>query len=80
MKEGKIIGLLEESLFLAEKILNNGGCFVGKIFQGGSSDEIVKTLRKSFKTVKYFKPKSSRQDSAETYLVAMDFANKEEKI
>jgi len=76
----RIIGLLEESLFLAEKILNNGGCFVGKIFQGGSSDEIVKTLRKSFKTVKYFKPKSSRQDSAETYLVAMDFANKEEKI
>lgn len=69
----RIIGLLEDSLYLSEKILNKGGCFVGKIFQGGSSDEIVKSLRKSFKTVKYFKPNSSRKDSAETYLVALDF-------
>ncbi|MBL6664769.1 MAG: RlmE family RNA methyltransferase [Rickettsiales bacterium] len=69
----RIIDLLEESLCLSEKILNKGGYFVGKIFQGGSSDEIVKSLRKNFKTVKYFKPKSSRKDSAETYLVALDF-------
>lgn len=69
----RIIALLEESLVLAEKILAQGGSFVGKIFQGGSSDEIVKKLQKNFKIVKYFKPKSSRQDSAETYLVAIDF-------
>ena len=69
----RIIDLLEESLVLAEKILAQGGCFVGKIFQGGSSDEILKKLQQSFKTVKYFKPKSSRQDSAETYLVALGF-------
>jgi len=69
----RIISLLEESLYLAEKILNEDGCFVGKIFQGGSSDEILKQLRKNFKTVKYFKPKSSRKDSSETYLVAIGF-------
>lgn len=69
----RIIALLEDALVLAEKILSNGGCFVGKIFQGGSSDEIVKKLRKSFSIVKYFKPDSSRKDSSETYLVATGF-------
>jgi len=70
----RIIGLLEEALNLAEKILNKNGVFVGKIFQGGSSDEILKKLRKNFSTVKYFKPDSSRKDSSETYLVALGFA------
>lgn len=69
----RIIALLEESLILAEKILKDKGCFVGKIFQGGDSDEILKRLRKSFVTVKYFKPDSSRKDSSETYLVALGF-------
>ncbi len=70
----RIIALLEESLILAEKILRNGGAFIGKIFQGGSSDEILKRLRGSFSTVKYFKPDSSRKDSSETYLVALGFS------
>ena len=73
----RIIILLEEALDLAEKILSTGGAFVGKIFQGGSSDEIVKKLRKNFSTVKYFKPDSSRKDSSETYLVALGFKAKE---
>ncbi len=69
----RIIDLLEEALNLAEKILKNGGCFVGKIFQGGNSDQILKKLRKNFSIVKYFKPNSSRKDSSETYLVALKF-------
>jgi 23S rRNA (uridine2552-2'-O)-methyltransferase len=69
----RIVGLLEESLNFAEKVLNDDGCFVGKIFQGGSSDEIIKKLRKNFSIVKYFKPDSSRKDSSETYLVALGF-------
>ena len=69
----RIIDLLEGALDLAERILRDGGSFVGKIFQGGSSDEIIKKLRKNFSTVKYFKPNSSRKDSAETYLVALGF-------
>jgi 23S rRNA (uridine2552-2'-O)-methyltransferase len=73
----RIIALLEEALILSEKILRDGGCFVGKIFQGGSSDEILKKLRKNFSTVKYFKPNSSRKDSSETYLVALGFKTAE---
>ena len=69
----RIIGLLEEALNLAQKILKEDGCFVGKIFQGGNSEEILEILRQNFLTVKYFKPESSRKDSSETYLVARGF-------
>ena len=69
----RIIGLLEEALNLAQKILKEDGCFVGKIFQGGNSEEILELLRQNFLTVKYFKPESSRKDSSETYLVARAF-------
>lgn len=72
----RIINLLEESLNFAVKILNKDGSFVGKIFQGGSSDEIVKILKRYFKIVKYFKPDSSRKDSKEIYLVAHKFDKK----
>lgn len=69
----RIMNLLEDSLRLGEKIMNYRGSFVGKLFQGASSDNLVKLLRKNFQTVKYFKPESSRKDSTEIYLVAMGF-------
>jgi 23S rRNA (uridine2552-2'-O)-methyltransferase len=75
----RIIALLEEALNLAEKILKDGGCFVGKIFQGGNSNEILKKLRKNFSIVKYFKPDSSRKDSSETYLVATGFKSEQSR-
>ena len=69
----RIITLLEDALILAQKILKEGGCFVGKLFQGGNSDEIIKILRKNFSKVNYFKPESSRKDSSEVYLIALNF-------
>ena len=69
----RIIALVEESLNFAEKFLSKNGNFVAKIFQGGTSDEILKKLRRNFTTVRYFKPESSRKDSSETYLVALGF-------
>lgn len=73
----RIITLLEDALNLSKKILNHNGCFVGKLFQGGSSEDMVKTLREYFTTVKYFKPESSRKDSSEIYLVALGFRKAE---
>lgn len=74
----RIITLLEEALYFGQNILNHNGTFIGKIFQGGSSDEILQILRKNFSVVKYFKPESSRKDSKETYLVATGFKNKDD--
>lgn len=68
-----IITLLEEALHFTTQILKPNGTFIGKLFQGGSSDDLLKLLRQNFKTVKYFKPDSSRKDSSEIYLVALGF-------
>ena len=69
----RIINLVEESINLAIKILRKNGTFIAKIFQGGSSDQILDQLKGHFSNVKYFKPKSSRKDSSETYLIATGF-------
>jgi 23S rRNA (uridine2552-2'-O)-methyltransferase len=69
----RIINLLEDALQLAVSILAKDGIFVGKIFQGGSSAEILTILRQNFSKVDYFKPESSRKDSSEVYLIARGF-------
>lgn len=69
----RIVGLLEAALDFSFKILAKDGIFVGKIFQGGASADLLKQFRQNFKTVKHFKPKSSRKESAENYIVAIGF-------
>ena len=74
----RIINLLEDALSLSLQILKEDGCFVGKIFQGGSSKILVEQLQKHFTKIHYFKPDSSRKDSSESYLIALGY--KGEKI
>lgn len=72
----RIVGLLEEVLDFAVKILEKDGIFVGKIFQGGAGGELLKRFKDNFETVKHFKPDSSRKESAENYIVAIGFKAK----
>jgi 23S rRNA (uridine2552-2'-O)-methyltransferase len=65
--------LLEAALDVAEDVLKPGGVFVGKVFQGGATGELLKRLKASFKTVKHVKPPASRAESVEFYLVAVGF-------
>ncbi|WP_168464956.1 RlmE family RNA methyltransferase [Wolbachia endosymbiont of Ctenocephalides felis wCfeT] len=71
----RIMLLCEAALNFAKHFLNNGGKFVVKIFQGESDKEFCNQLKKMFQTVKYFKPKSSRSESSEMYLVSLDFVD-----
>ena len=48
-----------------------GGTFVTKAFQGGLDNELLTRLKQSFATVKHAKPKASRAESSEVYVVAM---------
>lgn len=66
----RIIALAEAALDFAEDVLAPGGAFVCKVFQGGAERELLARLRENFATVKHAKPKSSRSDSAEMYVVA----------
>jgi len=65
--------LLEAALDVAEDTLKPGGTFVGKVFQGGATGELLQRLKKSFRTVRHVKPPASRAESVELYLVALGF-------
>ena len=67
------MGLVEAALDLAEDILVPGGWFLAKVLQGGASRELVARLNRSFAKVRHVKPKASRADSAEMYVLATGF-------
>jgi len=69
----KIIALIEIAADFAVRTLKKGGAFVTKNFQGDSAGEVLNLLKANFEQVKYVKPKSSRTDSSEVYLVATGF-------
>jgi 23S rRNA (uridine2552-2'-O)-methyltransferase len=69
----KIVSLIEIAVEFALENLKPGGVFVAKAFQGGEISEVLNTLKHNFDTVKNMKPKSSRQGSSETFIVATGF-------
>lgn len=69
----RTLNLVEEALDFSVTVLKPNGTFISKIFQGGAEKELLDRLKENFSIVKHFKPKSSRQNSVEMYLVAMGF-------
>ncbi|MDC7682036.1 RlmE family RNA methyltransferase [Asticcacaulis sp. BYS171W] len=69
----KIMGLLELAGDFACDNLKPGGTFIAKAFQGGETEHLLLKLKLAFNDVKHFKPKSSRADSSEIYIVAQGF-------
>lgn len=69
----RIVGLIEAAIDFAIEVLKPGGTFVAKAFQGGGTDRLIAGLKIHFKDVRNFKPKASRQDSSEVFLVATGF-------
>ena len=61
--------LCKESLKFSKEIIKKQGFFISKIFMGRTFNEIVALGKKIFKEVKVFKPKSSRKDSKESFIV-----------
>ena len=61
--------LCKEAMIFSKDIISSSGFFVSKIFMGGSFNEIVQLGKKIFKEVKVFKPKSSRKDSKESFII-----------
>jgi 23S rRNA (uridine2552-2'-O)-methyltransferase len=69
----RIMALVEAALDLAEDILVPGGAFLCKVLQGGASRELVARLNRAFAKVRHVKPKASRAESAEMYVLATGF-------
>ena len=61
--------LAMEAMDFSKEMLVKEGHFVSKIFLGSSFNEIVALGKKIFKDVKVFKPKSSRKESKESFII-----------
>jgi len=61
--------LCMEAMIFSKDVISNNGFFISKIFMGGTFNEIVALGKKIFKEVKVFKPKSSRKDSKESFII-----------
>jgi len=69
----QIMALVEAASDFAIKYLKQDGCFVAKVLDAGPGPEIQRLVNKKFEKVINFKPKASRSDSSEKYLVATGY-------
>lgn len=65
--------LCQAALSIVEMVLKPGGSFICKIFQGQEFKEFSDTVRSRFKRHKIFKPRSSRRESKEIFILGMGF-------
>lgn len=68
----KQIDLAFHSLNIAARILKPKGNFFVKIFQGDLMQDFVKEMKKTFEKVKIIKPKASRAESSEIYILGLN--------
>ena len=61
--------LCKEAMMFSKEVISKKSFFISKIFMGGTFNEIVALGKKFFKEVKVFKPKSSRKDSKESFII-----------
>jgi 23S rRNA (uridine2552-2'-O)-methyltransferase len=69
----RTLALFEIALEVAEDTLRPGGIFVGKVFRGGATGELLQRIKQLFRDVKHVKPNASRAESVELYLVGNGF-------
>jgi 23S rRNA (uridine2552-2'-O)-methyltransferase len=69
----RIMNLAEAVFDFAEMFLANDGVMIIKMFQGGSEGSFLAKVKRKFCKVQHFKPKSSRKESTELYLIAMNY-------
>jgi 23S rRNA (uridine2552-2'-O)-methyltransferase len=68
-----IIALVEAGYDFAKSILKPGGTYLAKVLRGGTEGALLTSLKKDFRTVRHVKPMSSRDDSAELFMLATGF-------
>ena len=66
----RIVSLVERVIEISKEILKPKGFLISKIFQGGAQGELIQLMKSHLNNIRYIKPKASRKESSETYLVA----------
>ena len=69
----KIMALADAALDFARQVLKPGGTFLCKVLRGGTERELLEGMKRDFAAVRHVKPKASRSDSAELFVLASGF-------
>lgn len=67
------VDLCRRALYVADALVRPGGAFVCKVFEGGDVPDLVTEVRARYGKLKRIKPKSTRSDSVELFIVAQGF-------
>jgi len=70
------VDLANKSLQIASSVLKGDGNFFVKVFQGELFNSFLNSVKKSFTDVKVIKPRASRKESAEIYVLGLGFKDK----
>lgn len=70
--QARSYNLAQAAFELAKSHLRQGGHFIVKIFMGPDVKILQDQMRGSFERVKAYKPKSSRSESKETFLIGIN--------
>jgi 23S rRNA (uridine2552-2'-O)-methyltransferase len=65
--------LVEQIIHLSEHMLARGGSFVAKLFQGGDERALLSMVREMYEEARLIKPRASRKESFESFLVGVGF-------
>lgn len=71
----RIASMIQDIIYILDKIALPSSSFIFKLWKGSEEADIIESLKKKYKEVSYFKPKSSRSESSEIFIVAMKFIN-----
>jgi len=69
----QIMALAEAGYDFARRILKPGGTYLAKVLRGGTEGELLRLMKQDFAEVRHVKPKASRDDSAELFVLATGF-------
>ena len=75
--QARAVGIGEDALALACRVLVPGGNFVVKSFQGEDFDGLLAAVRERFRSVHVYRPTVTRRGSRECYIVGRNFAGRE---
>jgi len=69
------IELVRNIYAFSRKVLKNNGNFTAKLYDGEDTKNFVDELKKSFKKVSAYRPKSTRKNSFEIYLICKGYTD-----
>ncbi len=71
-----MLNLADMVVEIALNVLNDSGNLLVKLFQGKGTEDYLKEMREHFERVKIVKPKASRSNSREIYMLALNLKYK----